>query len=72
MSRLPKRIEEQLLSENPDLKARGLRPIIRWVPDTDAAGFEEELRRDFGAIRNSPEEQEILNWIEQVGDWPKD
>lgn len=72
MPRLAKKIEEQLLNENPDLKARGLRPIVLWGPDTEAPGFEDELRRDFEAIRNSPEEEEILDFIEKVGDWPRD
>ena len=72
MSRLAKKIEEQLLNENPDRKAKGLRPVVLWIPDTDGPAFEEELRLDFEAIRNSPEEQEIMDWIEQVADWPKD
>jgi hypothetical protein len=72
MPKLSKKIEKQLLEENPDLRAQGLRPRVVWVPDTEAPGFEEELRRDFEAIRNSPGEKEILDWIEQVADWPKD
>ncbi|MBA3517171.1 MAG: antitoxin MazE family protein [Rhizobiales bacterium] len=72
MSRLAKSIEEQLLAENPELRAKGLRPILVWVPDTDEPGFEEELRRDFEAIRSSAGETEILDWIEQVADWPRD
>ena len=72
MPRLAKKIEDQLLNENPDLRAKGLRPEVVWVPDTDAPGFREQIERELEAIRNSPEEQEILDWVEQVHDWPKD
>jgi hypothetical protein len=72
MPRLAKKIEEQLLNENPDLKAEGLRPVVFWVPDTDSPEFQESLRCQLESIRTSPEEQEILDWIEQVYDWPQD
>ena len=72
MGHLAKEIEEQLLNEYPELRNRGLRPFVIWGPDTRASGFEVELKQDFEAIRNSPQEREILDWIEQVSDWPKD
>ncbi len=54
------------------MRAKGLRPVQIWGYDTSAPGFREELDREFAAIRESPEEQEILDWIEQVADWPRD
>jgi len=72
MSRLPKRIEDELFRENPGLRAKGLRPEVRWVPDTSSPEFKAEIERELDVIRQSPEEQEILEWIEQVADWPKD
>ena len=72
MARLAQKIEEQLLNEHPDLKARGLRPYVFWGPDTKASEFRDDLKQDFDAIRESPQEREIIDWIEQVSDWPKD
>ncbi|HEX9906609.1 MAG TPA: antitoxin MazE family protein [Propylenella sp.] len=72
MSRLAKHIEEELLRENPALRAKGLRPEVRWVPDTTSPEFKSEIERELELIRQSPEEQEILDWIERVADWPKD
>jgi hypothetical protein len=54
------------------LRARGLRPLQIWVPDTTAPGFAEEARRQSLAIRNSPEEAEIMDWLESVSVWPDD
>jgi hypothetical protein len=72
MPRPAKNIEEQLLDQHPELKARGLRPLVLWGPDTRDPAFNEELRQDFEAIRKSLQEEAVLNWIEQVSDWPKD
>lgn len=54
------------------LRAQGLRPIQIWVPDTSAPGFAEEARRQSLAIRHSPEETEIMDWLEAVSAWPDD
>ena len=72
MPRLAKKIEEQLLSENPQLRAEGLRPIVLWVPDTDAPGFAEEMRRQSLLAAASEGEREIHDWIEAVYEWPRD
>ena len=72
MPRSTKNIEEQLLAENPDLRAEGLRPEVVWVKDGEDCEFEEAWKRQIRAINESPEEREILDWIERVADWPKD
>lgn len=54
------------------MRAKGLRPVQIWAYDTSAPGFREEIERELEAIRNSPEEEEILDWIEKVADWPTD
>lgn len=50
------------------MRAQGLRPVQIWVPDTQAPGFAEELRRQCALVRKHPEEQEILDFIESVAD----
>jgi hypothetical protein len=72
MPKLSKSIEDQLFRENPEMRAKGLRPEVVWVTDTEAPGFRDDLERQIEAIRNSPGEKEVLDWIEKVGDWPRD
>jgi hypothetical protein len=54
------------------MREKGLRPVQMWAYDTSAPGFREEIEKELEIIRNSAEEEEILDWIEQVYDWPKD
>ncbi len=51
------------------LRARGLRPVQIWVPDTRRSGFAEECRRQSRVLANDPAEKEILDWIESVSDF---
>lgn len=50
------------------LRAAGLRPIHIWVPDTRRPGFAEECRRQSLSLRDDPQEKEVGEWLEQVGD----
>lgn len=51
------------------LKAKGLRQIHLWVPDTKQPGFADELRRQVASLKGAPEEQEVLDFIEETADW---
>ena len=72
MDRLSQQIEDLLLREYPEFRSEGLRPIVIWIPDESAPGFAEEMRRQSILAAQSPGEREIMDWIEQVADWPKD
>lgn len=52
------------------LKARGLRQIVLWVPDTRRPEFANEMRRQLALVEGSPEDRENLAFIEAVADWP--
>jgi hypothetical protein len=52
----------------PIRKARGMRPVQLWVPDTRSADFAAECRRQSALLDADPQEREILDWIEQVAD----
>ena len=54
------------------MRAKGLRPVQLWLPDTSAPGFAEEMRRQSLLAAASPGEKEVLDWIEAVYEWPKD
>jgi len=51
------------------LKARGLRQIQLWVPDTSRPGFIDELRRQVGVVESADEDREALDFVERAGTW---
>jgi len=60
---------ERVRKHREALRAQGLRPIQIWVPDTRRPDFAEEARRQSLVTRNDPQEQEVLDWIEQAMDY---
>jgi hypothetical protein len=72
MPRLAKKMEEQLLNENPDLRDQGLVPVLIWLPDPGAPGLAEEAREQSLRAARSPGEKEAIDFIEAVADWPAD
>ena len=53
------------------LTMQGLRPVQLWVPDTRAAGFRQECRRQARRINESAGEKDALQFIEEVADWSR-
>ncbi|AHE97291.1 antitoxin MazE family protein [Thioalkalivibrio paradoxus] len=51
------------------LKAKGLRQIHLWVPDTASPRFQQELRRQLALVEASTEDRETLEFIEAAADW---
>jgi Protein of unknown function (DUF3018) len=60
---------ERVRKHRESLRARGLRPIQIWVPDTRKPGFAEEAHRQSLAVRNDPQEKEVLDFIEEMMDY---
>jgi hypothetical protein len=54
------------------LRARGLRPIQIWVPDTRAPGFAEEARRQSLLVAAEEDFDEVMNFIERVSVFDED
>lgn len=50
------------------MKAAGLKPVTIWVPDMDAPGYRDEIRRQCALLKNDPREVRILAEIEQLSD----
>jgi len=69
---MPAESRNRVARHREKLRAQGLRPIQIWVPDTSAPGFADEARRQSLAIRDSPDEAEIMDWLEAVSAWPDD
>jgi len=51
------------------LKARGLRQIQLWVPDTTRPDFVDELRRQVARVEGRPDDEASLDLIEQAAVW---
>jgi hypothetical protein len=67
--KIPKAAAERVRKHRESLRARGLRPIQIWIPDTRKAGFAEEARRQCLAVRRDRGEKKILDFIEQQMDY---
>ena len=50
------------------LREAGLRPVQIWVPDTRAAGFAEECRRQSMLLQGDTHEKETADWLEDAAD----
>jgi hypothetical protein len=61
--------KDRVRKHRESLRARGLRPIQIWVPDTRRPGFVEEARRQCLALRNDPQGKEALDFIEREMDY---
>lgn len=51
------------------LKARGLRQVVLWVPDTRRPGFAEEMRRQLALVEGSEADRETLAFTLAAADW---
>lgn len=65
----PKSAPSKMQAYRERLRAQGLKPVQIWVPDVDAPGFEEELRRQVAAL-NKADEAAAMAFIEAVMDDP--
>jgi len=50
------------------MRAKGLRPVQLWLPDTRTPEFAEEARRQSPAVANSPAEAEDQAWIDAISE----
>ena len=50
------------------LRKAGLRPVQIWVPDTRSPEFAAECRRQGLALRDDPQEKEVLDFLASVAD----
>ncbi len=59
--------KERVRKHREALRARGLRPIQIWIPDTRRPGFAAEARRQSLAIaRDKKHEKEIFDFMDAV------
>ncbi len=61
-------VSERVGRYRTNMREAGLRPVQIWVPDTRKPGFAEECRRQSRLLKDDPQEQEVLDWLEQAAD----
>ncbi len=61
---MPKSALEKTRDYRNQLRARGLRPVQLWVPDTRDPAVAERIRRQVRALRDHPSEAEIEPFLD--------
>jgi hypothetical protein len=57
---------ERVRKHREALRARGLRPIQIWIPDTRKPGFAEEARRQSLAANDPAHDKELFDFMDAV------
>jgi hypothetical protein len=51
------------------MKAAGLKPVTIWVPDVNAPGYREEIRRQCKLINASADSERVIDEMLSVADF---
>lgn len=62
----PKQDRAGVKAARATLRARGMRPVVVWVPDTRAPGFAEEARRQSALAAASPHAAEDQAFVDAI------
>ena len=65
-------VRSPVAAHRAQLRARGLRPIQIWVPDTRAPGFAEEARRQSLLVAAESDFVDMMDFIERNEPEPDD
>jgi hypothetical protein len=63
-----KATRERVRTHREKLRAKGLRPVTFWLPDTRTPEFEERLRQEGRAIANSPQEADDQAFVDAISE----
>ena len=58
--------KERVQKHREALRASGLRPVTRWVPDTRDPAFRAEYREQIEKLTAHPESDEFWEWVDGV------
>jgi len=59
---------ERVQKHRASLRKAGMRPVQIWVPDTRREGFAEECKRQSALVNNDQQEQEVLQFLDEIAD----
>ena len=51
------------------MKAAGLKPVTRWVPDVNAPGFKERIAREIEIINADADSQRVMEEMLALADF---
>ena len=69
----PKTSTERMAAYRKRMRDAGLRPVQIWVPDLRKPEILAKYKRQAKLLGESdPAGDEIMEWLDQVRDWPKD
>ena len=55
------------------MRARGLKPVVLWLPDRNDPKFIAECRREAAVLAKVyAENNELQNFVDAIADWPED
>lgn len=66
-----RQITQRMKDYRTRLRQQGLRPVQIWVPDQRAPRFMEELERQVKNL-SQQDENETLDLLERISDWPEE
>lgn len=69
MTTRPLSVKEKQQRYRARMRARGLRPVQIWVPDTTSPVFSEQCVQQARRVNRSAEEPDILDFIDDAADW---
>jgi hypothetical protein len=53
------------------MRAAGYRPVQIWVPDTRNPEIAERIRAEARALAQQSDNDDVMDWIEAVYEWPE-
>jgi hypothetical protein len=73
MPRAAVRPESKFARYRQNKRRQGMKLLRIWVPDPNAPGFAEEVKRQAALLRDAPEQEEVLDFIEAAASetWPE-
>ncbi len=73
MPRAGARPESKFARYRQNKRRQGMKLLRIWVPDPNAPGFAEEVKRQAALLRDAPEQEEVLDFIEAAASetWPE-
>jgi hypothetical protein len=73
MPRAAARPESKFARYRQNKRRQGMKLLRIWVPDPNAPGFAEEVKRQAALLRDAPEQEEVLDFIEAAASetWPE-
>ena len=70
-SKAPRTSKERMADYRRRMRAKGYRPVQRWVLDTRNPEVMAGIERAIAAINaDTKGEAEIMEWLDQVYEWP--